>query len=73
MLTLAAFTMNLGKEHDPKPGVLSGHQQNCECFCSVFNLSFQHLENIKNVKEQSATDASINCSWGFLLAVLVAA
>lgn len=52
---------------------LSGHQHNCESFCSVFTLSFQHLENIKNVKEQFATDANINCSWSFLLTVFVVA
>lgn len=52
---------------------LSGHQHNCEYFYSVFTLSFQHLENIKNVKEQFATDANVNSSWSLLLKVLLAA
>lgn len=75
MLTIATFTMNPGKEHNPKPGdggVPIWAQHTCECFCSVFTFSFQHLENIKNVKEQFATDANVNCSWSFLLTVLLA-
>lgn len=51
---------------------LSGHQHTCECFCSVFTFSFQHLENIKNAKEQFAAGGNVNCSWSFLLTVLLA-